>query len=264
MEHLRRNTNNAKLIYTIEKIRTNNQQLLEKKADRLIDLVMSSFAGILSSVISACIVQIVIKNEDIVWKLVALKVVAFLGLWIILWIVCAKVLLPKTVELLKEKKVDVSSKTANEYVEIFNTDIMQKTAEINEIITVIKETSMEECKKMNFIIFLNKYKEIVDFFYEVFLTDKVSIRGNYENGPSGIMEYSFNVYSIKAVIDVLDKVTWEGADLLENDEAIIALNINCLIETDFKYVQDRLSDVIIFLKEKCVKSKKQKKSYCGD
>lgn len=59
MEHLRRNTNNAKLIYTIEKIRTNNQQLLEKKADRLIDLVMSSFAGILSSVISACIVQIV-------------------------------------------------------------------------------------------------------------------------------------------------------------------------------------------------------------
>ena len=116
MEHLRRNTNNAKLIYTIEKIRTNNQQLLEKKADRLIDLVMSSFAGILSSVISACIVQIVIKNEDIVWKLVALKVVAFLGLWIILWIVCAKVLLPKTVELLKEKKVDVSSKTANEYV----------------------------------------------------------------------------------------------------------------------------------------------------
>lgn len=154
---------------------------------------MSSFAGILSSVISACIVQIVIKNEDIVWKLVALKVVAFLGLWIILWIVCAKVLLPKTVELLKEKKVDVSSKTANEYVEIFNTDIMQKTAEINEIITVIKETSMEECKKMNFIIFLNKYKEIVDFFYEVFLTDKVSIRGNYENGPSGIMEYSFNV-----------------------------------------------------------------------
>ena len=171
MEHLSRNTNNAKLIYTIEKIRTNNQQLLEKKADRLIDLVMSSFAGILSSVISACIVQIVIKNEDIVWKLVALKVVAFLGLWIILWIVCAKVLLPKTVELLKEKKVGVSSKTANEYVEIFNTDIMQKTAEINEIITVIKETSMEECKKMNFIIFLNKYKEIVDFFYEVFLTD---------------------------------------------------------------------------------------------
>ena len=54
----------------------------------MIDLVDVIFCRniVIGTFSLVCIVQIVIKNEDIVWKLVALKVVAFLGLWIILWI----------------------------------------------------------------------------------------------------------------------------------------------------------------------------------
>ena len=63
MEHLRRNTNNDRIIYTLESLRKENKTALSKELNAVIDKIVNVCTGILSSLVSGSILSIV-KNEE--------------------------------------------------------------------------------------------------------------------------------------------------------------------------------------------------------
>lgn len=76
MEHLTRNTNNDRLIYTIESTKKDNQNVIDKNLKELVDKITNILTALLSSIISASILSI-LKDEKIFQYNLILTLVLF-------------------------------------------------------------------------------------------------------------------------------------------------------------------------------------------
>lgn len=75
--------------------------------------------------------------------------------------------------MLYKERIDISSESISVAVKRFNIEIMQKVSEIAEIVGVIEETNIPECKRLNFISSMYKLQEITNFLYQKFKDNKV-------------------------------------------------------------------------------------------
>lgn len=241
MEHLRRNTNNDRIIYTLESLKKENERALSKELNALMDKIVNVCTGILSSLISGTILSIV-KNEG---KVSLNTVPALILLFVIFfgfWYVSSKFILPYFYKILYKERIDIGSESTNIAVKRFNIEIMQKVSEIAEIVGVIEATNIPECKRLNFISSMYKLQEITNFFYQKFKDNKVKIRKTKKDGSTETFRYEFNIYAVSAVlttvIDIRDKMK-----ILAEDSAIKSLEGYELLQSDLNNISKKLDEI---------------------
>lgn len=241
MEHLTRNTNNDRIIYTIENIKESNTDVLRDELTRLSEKVVTVFTGILSSIVSSGIIGIIKGQEDISLNVVV-YVILFLFMLICFWFICLKWVIPRLVKIFSNPKIKLDPDNEIIAVKKYNTEIMQKVAEINEIVDVISQTDITECKILNYVMALYKLQEIVDFLHENLMENKnISIRKN-NNGMASLLRYSFNEYSVLAVLKTVRHIRDKMKDLLKDDD-ISDLDINYLLSNDLKSISNKLDKI---------------------
>lgn len=244
MEHLTRNTNNDRLIYTIENNRKEEKDKIDKRLKEFINRIETISTGILSSIISAGIVSIW-KNEQKFPCYLLFSTIMFLVITIVFWLVMGKWLVPKLNELFFKPSIDITPEKESVSVQRFNAEIMQKVAEITEIIDVIKTTKATQCKTLNFVISLYKLQEIVDFMYINFISEKKEIRKLDSQQSVELLKYSFNIYTVAAALKAVRNIQKEMEDLIKNDTDIKNLEGIELLKSDLSKIGDKLKKVNI-------------------
>lgn len=235
MEHLTRNTSNDRLINAIKNIKVKNINSLNQQLEDLANRITTVLCGILSSIVSAIIVS-VIKQEQMSNIYVILLLLLFITILLLLWYLAIKYIVPYFSKVMYKEKVDLSPKKESDIINQFNCDIMQKLAEINEIVDVIRNTDIVECKVLNFVIALHKLQEIVNFMEETFFYRKVEIRSAESDSSALLMRYFFNRYTVSAVIKTLIHIKEVMNEILENDDVIKNLDGFTLLKQDFMAV----------------------------
>lgn len=245
MEHLTRNTNNDRLIYTIESTRREDQNIIDKNLKELIDKVVNILTGILSSIVSASLISIW-KNEQKIPLSYVVITISFIIITLGLWFVLGKWLLPRFYDIFFKSHINIDPEDETVSVRRFNTEVMQKVAEIAEIIVVIKTTNEVQCKTLNFVISLYKFQEIVDFMYTIFVSEKKTIRKFNNQGSAETLRYSFNIYTVEAVLKVVKNIQDAMEDLIENDNAIKGLEGLDLLKNDLSCIGNKLKKIDIY------------------
>lgn len=244
MEHLTRNTNNDRLIYTIENNRKEEENIIDKRLKEFIDRIETISTGILSSIISAGIVSIW-KNEQEFPCYLLIGTIMFLVITITLWFVMGKFLVPKLHIIFFQPSIDITPEKESVSVQQFNTEIMQKVAEITEIISVIKSTDISRCKILNYVISLYKFQEVVDFMYKKFNFEKKEIRKLDSQKSFELLKYSFNIYTVAAILNAVKSIQKEMEQLIEKDNDIKNLEGIELLKSDLYKIGEKLQKVNI-------------------
>lgn len=244
MEHLTRNTNNDRLLYTIESIKRKNEDMLEKKLIELVDKVTNIITALLSSIISACILSILREEEKFKFNLI-LTLIGFLITVFALWFILGKWVVPQFYKLFSRTRMDITPKSEEDSVCQFNTEIMQKVAEITEIIEVIKTTKEIRCKTLNFVFSLYKLQEIVNFLYTNFVSEKKLLRTSSDQGSTEFLRYSFNIYTVASVLEAINYIEGEMKKLAQEDNEIKTLEGIELLKNDLSNIGKKLEKVKI-------------------
>lgn len=242
MEHLTRNTNNDRIINAISSVKLEQVDSLNKQLEELANKTVTVFTGILSSLISGVLVSIVKQEGKVGIEKVWLPFL-FIVLLFIVWFMLIKKVIPFLSRFLFTKKVDVGPEQEFDIVKQFNYDFMQKIAEINEIVDVIQQTKIAECKMLNFVIALNKLEETVCFLHETFVDNKTTIRNTLEDGPTILLRYSFNRYTVSAVVKTLTHIQDAMIKIIENDRVIKGLDGFDLLVEDFNQISGQINDL---------------------
>lgn len=251
MEHLIRNANNNRLIYTIKKINKNKGDVYRKEKEELkntINKLTNVLTGLTSSVISACIVSI-LKNEGIFQSNFVFLLLAFLLGIIVIWAIIEKIVLYLAEKIFNNDIVDLSSDNDIDNIEMFNSEIMQKIAEVQDAILIIQKTDIAECKLMNYVLSLYSYQEIVDFLYKRIIVDQVKIRKMYD-GDTELLQFSYNSYTIFSIMQVVSDIGKNMVQISINDETIKSIQGIGLLQLDLKQINSKLDDVNSKLKDK--------------
>lgn len=236
MEHLRRNTNNDRLIYTIEKANKERSSVIEKELVELVNRVVTVVTGILSSVISGSVVGI-LKNDTIERNGIVISIL-FISFTLIIWYIFLKFFVPHFSGLLN-RKINIAPQKKELIVKQFNTEVMQRIAEIDEIVDVIATTDIAECKMLNYVITLYKYQEVIDFLLENIVNNKMDIRKSKDDGTTDTISYAFNEYTISAVMKTLIHIEQEMDTLIE-DPLIKSLDGYELLKNDLGKINKKL------------------------
>lgn len=242
MEHLTRNTNNDRIINAISRVKLEHVDSLNKQLEELVNKTITVFTGILSSLISGILVSILKQEGKFGIEKVWLPLL-FIILLFIIWFILIKKVIPFLSNFLFTKKVDVAPTPKVDIVKQFNYDFMQKIAEINEIVDVIQNTEISECKMLNFVIALNKLQETVCFLYDTFVSNKTTIRNTIEDGPTALLRYSFNRYTVSAVVKTLTHIQTVMNEIIKDDEVIKSLDGFDLLVEDFNQISGQINDL---------------------
>lgn len=244
MEHLTRNTSNDRLIYTIESTKREDQSIIDKNFKELTDKIISVLTGLLSSIISASIISI-LKNEEKFHCNFVIILIIFLLFVIVFWFIGLKWVVPYFYKLFSRIRMDITPKSQKDAVRQFNTEIMQKVAEIMEIIEVIKKTKEVRCKTLNFVLSLYKLQEIVNFLYMNFASEKKVLRKSSDQGGTEVLRYSFNIYTVAAVLETVKYIEKEMKRLTQEDNEIKTLEGIELLRNDLSNIGKKLEKIKI-------------------
>ena len=235
-----RNTNYDRIVNTMNSLRKEDSRKLDKEIRELIDRIITIFSGILSSAISGILISI-IKNENNGNKLNVLwTLIIFIVLLITIWFLCIKFIVPYMAKKLNKEIIDIEPDVDRKLLDQFHYDIMQKVAEVNEIVDVIQQTKISECKMLNCVLALYKLKDIV-FFLDYALRN-VQIRKSNKNGARELLDYCFNRYTVSAVVRTVDHIFDIMNRLLYNDVVIMNLSGYDLLKADFQYLKEKFDN----------------------
>lgn len=244
MEHLTRNTNNDRLIYTIESTKREDQSIIDKNLKELVDKITIVLTGLLSSIISASIISILKDEKKFQCNFVITSII-LLVIIIAFWFVGMKWVVPYFYKLLSRTRLDITPKSEKDSIRQFNTEIMQKVAEITEIIDVIKKTKEVRCKTLNFVLSLYKFQEIVNFLYVNFASEKKILRISSDQGGTEVLRYSFNIYTVAAVLETVNFIEKEMKKLAQEDNEIKTLEGIELLRNDLSNIGKKLEKIKI-------------------
>lgn len=244
MEHLTRNTNNDRIIYTLENIKKRNESIVGKEITNLVDKIVNVSTGILSSLASGSIISI-LKNEKKIELGIIATLVLFLFLLLAIWFICSKWLVPYFYSISTKKRIDINPENTMVSVKRFNTEIMQKIAEVTETVQVVRKTDDKECKILNFVISLYKYQEVVDFLYDTFVCNELPIRRAPKDGATELLRYCFNLYTVNTVLSICKYVGEEMQDILNVDEVVNDMSGKELFQKDLSVILEKLKEIKI-------------------
>lgn len=244
MEHLTRNTNNDRLIYTIENKRKEDQDAIDKNLKELIDKVVNVLTGILSSIVSASIVSIWKDERKIPCHLI-ISTIIFIIIALVLWFIIGKWIVPSFYKIISKTRIDITPEKESDSVQRLNTEVMQKVAEIIEIMDVIKTTDISQCKILNYVISLYKFQEVVDFMYRNFTSEKKTIRKLGSQKSSELLKYHFNIYTVAAIMKAVTGIQKAMEDFIETDDVIKNLDGIDLLKKDLSEIGKKLKKINI-------------------
>lgn len=242
MEHLIRNTNNDRIIYTIENVKKENEDTIGKEIKELVDRTITILTGTISSIASACIVSYIKgETQDKIGVIGSCAIVVIFTLF--LWYILQKYIVPKFCEIAFKKRYNIEPEEKRVSVRRFNTEILQKVAEITDTIEIVKSTDVAECKTLNFVLSLYKFQEIVNFMYIKFVSEGVQIRRSKDQGTASVLRYSFNIYTVSAALKMVIHVRDEMKSLIKDDEIIKKIDGIELLEEDLDMISEDLDKI---------------------
>lgn len=243
MEHLTRNTNNDRIVHTIKSIGDKNIDNIDREIRELINNTTTILSGVLSSIVSGIVTAFLELNSKIC------VIMLFLLVFLLAWLFLIRFAIPCLSKSLFKEKINLKDKDENESLNIFNYDIMQKVSEINEIVDVIRNTKIRECKMLNFVIALLKLQEAVDFLHGLSLQENIKIRKSKEDDSADMMRFSFNNYTIAAVVHTLLHIQSVIQKVLVTDYVIKSLNGYDLLVKDFDNISKKIDKLKQYIKE---------------
>jgi hypothetical protein len=251
MQHLTRNTNNERLLSLLNTLIRKHDTTESENAKSLQNNIQSIFSGILSILVTNQLPKNIIKTpHEILNYLISIIVTFFISivLWLLFWKVISFVF--------NKRSKSINLDTEEDVIQTYNYDILPKIAEINEALTVAISTSDKECKLLNLVTSLPKWKTIICFLRKHFLYDigqgKKLLRG-YDNQFEGIdfIDKYLNVYAIDSLIITLDNIM-NNVIILKDTDFIKSINGYKLLTSDilqiiecyneFKVEYDTLKD----------------------
>ncbi len=96
---------------------------------------------------------------------------------------------------------------------------------------------------LGLIMALYKMQEIVEFLDERFLNNSDSIRKCKEEGAVSLLRYSFNSYTVSAVLKTVSHIKTEMKNIIENDQVIKELKGYELLIGDFIAIEGKIEEL---------------------
>ena len=242
MEHLTRNANNERIIYTLEELKAEKNQYVYNKMDELVDKIINICVGICSSIVSGTLLVVVGGNSKESINIVIL-IALFIVIFLVLWYTGSLYGVPFFYNQVYKKRIKLPEATEENQVKRFNSEIIQKVAELTEIVEVMEQTDITVCKQLNFVVSLFKLHEIVDFMYDNFYERKVKIRKDTNDGTIETFKYDFNIYNISAVKYALKNICNKMNNLAKNSIEIQNLDGYSLLIDDLNKICDKINTV---------------------
>lgn len=251
MEHLRRNTNNERIISLFQTSLIKQEKATNESIKTVILRINNLFTAVLSFLVTNFLISPLSKVSHNLIRCI-IYATLFITIFILFWCVFSKIL--KYIEKREAQKVNINKEI--DIINVYNTEIIPAMAEIHEALSISITTSDDECKLLNLITSFYKWKTIICFFKNNFILDgdeedKFLRKNNVINNIEVIDKY-LNIYDIDSAILMLDKIQNHIHTLL-NDKAINSIDKRSydLLILDYNNVLDYYNKFkIIYIKLK--------------
>lgn len=241
MEHLIRNAHNDKIICAIKNKKQEKEDTDEKIVKDLTEKTFTLVTGTLSAIAATLIVGYLKNEEGIEFSMLIICVV-FLCLFF--WFVLQKFLVPKFSKLAFPEKIDITPLTQEVMVQCFNREILPMIAEVTEILEVIKDTDINECKTLNVVFSLYKFQTIVGFMHEIYKSENCKIRESADFDEE-LLQHYFNIYAVAVALEMTKRIQKQIGLLIRNDKTIKKMTGIDLLEHDFNAISGKLDEIKI-------------------
>ena len=222
MEHLRRNTNNERIISIIQASIKKQENAYNKNMDIIMMRINNLFTAILAYLVTNFFVNPLFTKNTAINKYI--EIILSITFFIIFWYIFSKIL--KYFEKKLNEKVDINKPI--DIINSYNTEIIPTMAEIHEALSVSITTSDIECKLMNLVTSLYKWKNIIWFFKYNFILEKGKgtdlIRKTNDIKCIELIDKYLNIYSIDSTIVMLDTIHKNLQNLLNDEDVINSIN----------------------------------------
>ncbi len=239
MNKLREYLYNERLIYALGENSKEKNDIILKELKELVNVVTTVATGILANLISTSVVSIMnnqLCKEEPIEKYILVTTIFCLFLFIIIWYCCIKWIVPFFSKLLHKEIINIDYPKKEVIANKFNTEIIQKIIELNEIVDVALSSTRKENKVLILALGLYKYQEIIDFFNMSFVINEIQIRKTSEDSPTGTFKYSLNKYILVSVIQIISDIETKINKLLSNIKNDYPTEYK-LLEYDFQMIQ---------------------------
>lgn len=182
----------------------NEFEKLTCKLDKTNSGTADFFSGILSSFVSTLLTMILISNQWVSNAL--LLIIVAVGVFIGLWLVISKLIMPLLEEWREQRKATLLSEADdNVVVNYFNTYISYSVLEMNEVVTVLSGTADNDCKIMNIVLTTREWIKIVVFLKNYIKKDRHIRTETTKSGIENVGKF-INHYSYSSTIQMLAQV----------------------------------------------------------
>lgn len=238
MEHLTKNTYNEKLILTLREISNNTEKEIKNKLDSYVNKIIGIGVAIFTASVAGIIVNVYNANGWPWWVLgIVLVIFAFL-IFLVL----------KTVWFDNET---VSDEPEVEIVKKFNTEIIQKVAEVNEAVSVARDTNVIECKLLNIMVSIYNINDMLNWLEENVQNKKektLCIRRLSDNISSKICSKKINLYALSIISHTLQSIDEKMKKMLETF-VLPELEGYDLMQEDYKDLSVKIQKFNDFVKK---------------
>ena len=241
MEHLSKNTYNEKLLLTLKEISNNTQKEVKNTMDSYIEKIISIGVAIFSSITSGIIVNLIGNGKLPIGVLILIYII------IIIVVFCLSSTLLKPI--LKKHRDSIARSSEDNFDLIFNTEILQKIAEINESVSVASETTLNECKILSIVSSIYNLNDVMNQLERNIIdknTRTIKIRTKSRHPVTQVCNVRVNLYALSAISYTLTSVNNKLKNMM--DEKIVKeLTGYNLLAHDYKYISKEINEFQNFI-----------------
>lgn len=243
MEHLSKNTYNEKLLLTLKEISNNTQKEVKNTIDSYIEKIISIGVAIFSSITSGIIVNLISKGKLPICILVLIYII------IVVIVFCLSSILLRRI--LKQNQDSITGKTEKNFDSMFNTEILQKIAEINESVSVASETTLNECKILSIVSSIYNLNDVMNQLERNIIdkdTRTINIRIMSRHPVTQVCNVRVNLYALSAISYTLDSVN-QKLKIMMDEKIIKELKGYNLLAYDYKYISREINEFQKFVND---------------
>ena len=236
MEHLSKNTYNEKLLLTLKEISSNTQKEVKNTIDSYIEKIISIGVAIFSSITSGIIVNLIGNGKLPIGILVLIYII------IIIVVFCLSSTLLKSI--LKKHRDSIAVNSEDNFDLMFNTEILQKIAEINESVSVASETTLDECKILSIVSSIYNLNDVMNQLERNIIdkdTRTIKIRIMSRHPVTQVCNVRVNLYALSAISYTLTSVN-KKLKIMMDEKIVKELKGYNLLDYDYKYISKEINE----------------------
>jgi hypothetical protein len=147
--------------------------------------------------------------------------------------------------------IDLEEDSEVELIKKFNTEIIQKVAEINEAVSVAHMTPLGECCVLNVLVSIYNLNDVMIFIDEKICNAvdcQVLIRKEENLSISRICSKRINIYALSSISFTLEIVNKKMKDLMESN-IIKELKGYSLLYDDYVSISEKINNLTKYIDE---------------